>query len=109
MNIKYPKNTIFVTGTARPIKEDVINNVYQVLSLSLVIDKNTNIILDADATTILDITRNFLKEILIGKDFIEDIKDIEQELRDRFFALIQKPLIASLKDAHNKYRMIIAK
>ena len=104
--MKYPKNTIFVTGTARPIKEDVINNVYQVLSLSLVIDKNTNIILDADATTILDITRNFLKEILIGKDFIEDI---EQELRDRFFALIQKPLIASLKDAHNKYRMIIAK
>jgi len=104
----YAKNMIFITGQARPIKEDVINNVYQVLSLGLVIDKETNIIVDVDCTTVMDLTKNFIREILIGRNFIMDINDIEHEIRERFFGLIQKPLIVSLKDANNRYRMICA-
>jgi len=107
--MKLSKNMIFITGQARPLKDDVINNVYQVLSLSLIIDRETNIIVDADCTTVMSLTSNFIKEIIIGRNIITDINDIEHEIRERFFGLIQKPLIVSLKDAYNRYRMICAK
>lgn len=105
----YSKNMIFITGQARPIKDDVINNVYQVLSFGLVIDRNTDIIVDVDCTTVMDLTKNFIREILVGRNFVTDINYIELEIKERFFGLIQKPLIVSLKDANNRYRMICAK
>ena len=107
--MNYPKNTILITGQAKPIKEDVINTVFQTLSLGLVIDRDTNIIIDANVTAVMDVTRNFIIDILIGKNFITEFEDINNEIRERFFGLIQKPLIVSLKDAHNRYRMILLK
>lgn len=105
----YAKNMIFITGQARPIKDDVINNVYQVLSFGLVIDRNTDIIVDVDCTTVMDLTKNFIRDLLVGRNFVAEINDIEHDIRERFFGLIQKPLIVSLKDANNRYRMICAK
>ncbi len=104
--MSYSKNTVFVTGQARPIKDDVINNVYQVLTLSLIIDRESNIIIDADINTVLNITKKFIQEIILGKNIVSDIDSIESEIRERFFGLIQKPLIVSLKDACNRYNMI---
>lgn len=105
----YPKNSVLITGQARPIKEDVINNVFQTLSLGLVIDRDTDIIIDANITAVMDVTRNFIRDILIGKNFVTEFEDINNEIRDRFHGLIQKPLIVSLKDARNRYRMILLK
>ena len=32
--------------------------------------------------------------------------EMQQSIRERYFALTQKPLIACLKDAHNRYMMV---
>ena len=34
---------------------------------------------------------------------LESIRDDEKEIRERYFALTQKPLIACMKDACNRY------
>lgn len=37
---------------------------------------------------------------------VEDLRVMEEEIRNRFFGLVQKALIVSLKDAYNRYMMV---
>ena len=100
--MEYITNTVFVTGTGRPTKEDAITSVYQVLSLSLIVDSKTNIIVDASCNSVMDMTSDFIRGILIGHNLITEIYDIEQEIKSRFFGLVKKALIVAVKDAHNR-------
>lgn len=102
----YTKETIFITGQAKPSKEDAINSVYQVFSLCVVIDRNSNIILKSDCTFTLNLTRSFFSSILDGKNIIEDYDEILEQMKTRFYALSQKTCMVAFKDAHNKYKMI---
>lgn len=102
----YTNEMIFVTGQAKPSKEDAINSVYQVFSLCVVIDRNSNIILKSDCTFTLDLTRKFFSSILDGKNIIEDYDHILGQIKSRFYALSQKTCIVAFKDVHNKYKMI---
>ena len=42
--------------------------------------------------------------MLVGKCLPADLPALEASIRTRYFALTQKPLIACLKDAANRYR-----
>jgi len=39
----------------------------------------------------------------VGKRLPEELPTLEREIRTRYFALTQKPLIAALKDASNRF------
>ncbi len=99
----YGKNTVFVTGQSKPAKDDAINYIYQVFYLSLVIEKETGVIIDADCNTILGVTNRFIQSMLIGRNIKTELEDLEREIKARYFALTQKALAASLKDAYNHY------
>jgi hypothetical protein len=70
------------------------------------VDTQTDIILDATCNTVKDITNDFIKSLLIGKNLINEIDAAVLDIRNRYFGLSQKALIIALKDAHNKYVMI---
>lgn len=61
---------------------------------------------DLECNTILSVTRNFVVSMLLGKSLKTDLDEMQQSIRERYFALTQKPLIACLKDAHNRYMMV---
>ena len=63
-------------------------------------------ILDMDCNTILEVTKNFVATLLIGRSLRDDVQMLEKEIKERYFALTQKPLIACIKDAHNRYMMV---
>ena len=50
--------------------------------------------------------KNFVESMLIGKSIRDDVAVLEKEIKDRYHALTQKPLIACIKDAHNRYMMV---
>ncbi|MCT4620543.1 MAG: DUF3870 domain-containing protein [Marinisporobacter sp.] len=102
----YEPSTIFVTGRGKPAKDDVITNVYQVFTLSLIVDTKTDIIVDANVNSVMEMTSDFIRGILTEYNLITEICDIENEIKCRFFGLVQKALIVALKDAYNKYQMI---
>ena len=58
----YSPTTIFLTGQAKPSKDDAISTVYQVFSLCMIIDTKTDKILDVSCTATLDMTREFIGE-----------------------------------------------
>lgn len=99
----YGKDTVLVIGQAKPSREDAIYNLHGEFYISLVVEKNSGKILDADCNTILGVTKNFVASLFIGQNLMTDMDALEQEIKERYFALTQKPLIACMKDAHNRY------
>lgn len=102
----YEANTILVVGQAKPSREDAIYNLHGEFYVSLVLERDTGKILDVECNTILSVTRNFVASMFIGRSIKTDLEVLEKEIRERYFALTQKPLIACLKDAHNRYMMV---
>lgn len=102
----YDKNTVLVVGQAKPSREDAIYNLHGEFYISLVVEKDTGKIVDVECNTILSVTRNFVASMFIGKSIKTDLDVLEKEIKERYFALTQKPLIACMKDAHNRYMMV---
>ena len=94
------KNTILVVGQAKPSKEDAIYNLHGEFYISLIVERDTGKILELDCNTILEVTKQFVASMFVGKSLRTDVPLIE---RERYFALTQKPLIACMKDACNRY------
>ena len=69
------------------------------------VERDTGRILDVDCNTILSVTKNFVASMFVGKNLRTDTEVLEREIKERYFALTQKPLIACMKDAHNRYMM----
>ncbi len=101
----YRENTILVVGQAKPSKDDAIYNLHGEFYISLVLDRESGEIQDMDCNTILEVTKKFVASMLIGKSIRDDVQVMEKEIKERYFALTQKPLIACIKDAHNRYMM----
>ena len=100
-DIMYKDDTILVVGQAKPSKEDAIYSLHGEFYVSFVVERATGKILDLECNTILSVTRNF-----VVKSLKTDLDEMQQSIRERYFALTQKPLIACLKDAHNRYMMV---
>ena len=105
-DIMYKDDTILVVGQAKPSKEDAIYSLHGEFYVSFVVERATGKILDLECNTILSVTRNFVVSMLLGKSLKTDLDEMQQSIRERYFALTQKPRIACLKDAHNRYMMV---
>ena len=101
----YAENTVLVVGQAKPSREDAIYNLHGEFYISLVVERDTGRILDVDCNTILSVTKNFVASMFVGKNPRTDTEVLEREIKERYFAPTQKPLIACMKDAHNRYMM----
>ena len=101
--MKYEKNTILIVGQAKPSREDAIYSLHGEFYISLVLEKKSGTIINMDCNTILGVTRDFVKSLKT------DMELLEKEIRSRYFAMTQKPLIACLKDACNRYAMVLEK
>ncbi|MBU5269955.1 DUF3870 domain-containing protein [Clostridium cochlearium] len=101
----YDTNTIYVTGMSKSNNMDPITKMYNSFFLGLILDKDTDIIIDVTCNTISDITNDFIKTILVGKNLVKDLNKIILEINERFLATSQKALIVALKDSFNKYEM----
>ena len=101
--MQYGKGTILVVGQAKPSREDAIYSLHGEFYISLIVERETGKILELDCNTILDVTKRFVASMFVGKSLKTDIPAIEKEIRERYFALTQKPLIACMKDACNRY------
>lgn len=105
----YDNNTLLIVGQAKPSRDDAIYTLHGEFYISLVVEKESGKILDIECNTILTVTSNFVACMFIGKSIKTDMDELEKAIRERYFALTQKPLIACMKDAHNRYMMVTGK
>jgi hypothetical protein len=102
----YTKSTVFVTGVSKPNKDDPITSVYNVFFVSAIVDEETDAIVDVTCNAASEMTREFIRSLIVGNNLLDGMEDIVREIRSRFFGLVQKPLIVALKDAHNHYKIV---
>ncbi|TWH45785.1 DUF3870 domain-containing protein [Sporomusa sp. KB1] len=104
--MEYAPSTVFITGQAKPSKEDAISSVYNVFFVSFIVDIETDIIADATCNSVRNMTQDFIRSLLVGQNLATGIDAMVQDIQHRFFGLVQKTLIVALKDAHNRYMMV---
>jgi len=103
--IYYPEDSIFVTGVAKVSKDDAINAMYGTFSLSMVIDIRSNRILSISGNMVMQETNDFLANLLIGHDIVNEVDKMCEILKRRFLALSQKAVMVALRDAQNHFIM----
>lgn len=105
--MEYNKNTIYVIGTARLGKSDPILSTHNIFFIGLIIDKSTNEIIDSTCNMVKEKTSEFITSIVVGYNITTEIDEIQLEIEERYHGMAQKAIIAAVKDARNKYMMII--
>lgn len=104
--MEYAKSTVFVTGVAKPSKDDPVASTYEVFFISCIVDRSTDIIINVACNTASNMTGDFIRSLFVGRNLVTEVETMVQDVRCRFFGLLQKALIVSLKDAHNRYMMV---
>src|SRR5215469_14229697 len=105
-NVEYGPSTVLVTGVAKISQDDPIASSYEVFFVSLVVDRETGVIVDSTCNTARDMTKEFIRSLLVRGNLETGIEDIVAEVQSRFFGLVQKSLVVALKDAHNRFLVL---
>lgn len=104
--MEYGKKTVFVTGVSKASKDDPITNLYQIFFLSIIVERDTDIIVDTTCSAVSQMTVDFVKSLLVGYNIKTEIDQILEEIKKRFYGMAQRALLVACKDAQNKYLMI---
>ena len=67
------RNTILVVGQAKPSREDAIYNLHGEFYISLIVERDTGKILELDCNTILEVTKQFVASMFVGKSLKTDV------------------------------------
>lgn len=104
--MEYGANTILVTGLAKVSKDDPIASSYNVFFVTLILERDTGVVVDVTCNTARDMTKEFIRSILVGRSLLTGLDEIIAQLRSRFFGMVQKSLVVALKDAHNRFVLL---
>ncbi|SEU10172.1 protein of unknown function [Salinibacillus kushneri] len=99
----YDIKTCYFVGEAKSPGNNPIMKQYHTFFVGFVIDPNTHEILDAECTSILDITKQFVQNLFVGQSIL-DGERVAEEIRTRYFGSSQKALIVAFKQAQLKYK-----
>lgn len=101
MNMK--KDHVLVAGFAQFPKGTPVYETQKVIGCILIIDKTTDIIVDASFTFILDMTNEFISSLVRGKCIKNGVEAIIKELEEKFLIPGQRAVIQSVIAAYERY------
>lgn len=98
---------IFISGYARLPQGITAEEMYSVIVVGMIVDRDTGLIKDAECSLVTDLAKRFIRDLLIGKS-IDNLVLIEEALTLRYFGSARKALISAIKIAYDKYRQIVS-
>ncbi|WP_141433236.1 DUF3870 domain-containing protein [Bacillus sp. 03113] len=101
----FHQNTVYIIGESKTSSNNPIMHKYNGFFIAFVIDKGTNQILDAECSSTINLTSQFVRSIFIGKSIL-DVEPVLSEIENRYFGSSQKALMVAYKNAHLKYNQI---
>ncbi len=97
---------IFLTGYAKLPQGITAAELYKVVAVGMVVDKNTGEILEADVTLSTTTGRNFISKLLIGRK-LTDIDEIEEAIKNNYFGSAKNAILMSIRKCYKRYVQII--
>ncbi|SHJ89204.1 DUF3870 domain-containing protein [Paramaledivibacter caminithermalis] len=99
-------NEIFLTGYAKLPKGITATELYHVIAVGLIVDKETGIILDADCSLVTRVAKEFFKDLVVGKD-LNNYQELQRLFKEKYFGSAKKALISALKICNEKFKQIL--
>ena len=94
---------ILFSGYAKVPTGITASEVYKVIGVVLIIDEDTETILEADCTLTTAVARNYVSSILVGKS-IADPESLVRIVDKTYQGSAKKAIITALRIIYDKYR-----
>lgn len=99
------KNEVFVTGYAKLPQGITASELYSVICVGLLVDKETGIVLDAECSLVTSLARRVFKELVVNHN-LRNIEEIENGFTKHYFGSAKKALISATRTCHEKLNQI---
>lgn len=99
------KNKVFISGYAKLPTGITASELYKVIVVGLLIEKDSGRIVDAECSLVTDLAKQMFKEITVNKN-INDIESIEKVFVECYYGSAKKAVISALKTCYEKYNQI---
>ncbi|KUO74368.1 MAG: hypothetical protein APF77_16295 [Clostridia bacterium BRH_c25] len=98
-------NGILISGYARLPQGITAKELYSVIVVVIVVEKQSGVIIDADCSLVTELTKKFVKDILIGCT-LNDLEPIEDKFEEYYYGSARKAIISAIKTCAEKYKQI---
>lgn len=99
----YNENYILVTGFAQMPKGTTLYEVQKVIGFTMVVDKRTDIIIDASFTFIMDLTNQFISNLVRGYRLSQGIEPLLERIRNHFLTSPRGAINQAIRSAYERY------
>ncbi|WP_051992300.1 DUF3870 domain-containing protein [Mobilicoccus pelagius] len=96
---------IYLTGEAKSPTNNPITARWGLFFVGLVVDTETHVVVEADCTATLSLTREFVAELLRGRSLLDEDALVEV-ITARYHGSSQRALAAAVRNAAHRYREI---
>lgn len=100
----YPLNTLYVVGNSKSQQNNPITQLYGQFFIGFIVDQTTGKILDVECNSIIEITKKFLEDILIGESLMDDYDNVRSKVLKRYLGSSQRAILVAYKDAQKKFQ-----
>lgn len=97
-------NTVFFSGYAKLPAGITATEMYKVIGVVVVIDVQTEKILEADCTLATQVGREFMKNIMVGHSIAQGVEVLLREIDCRYQGSAKKAIVTAIKIINDKYR-----
>ncbi|MCS7460995.1 DUF3870 domain-containing protein [Paenibacillus doosanensis] len=101
--MRYDKDTVYIIGDAQVSVNNPITQQFNAFFIGLVVDTTNHKIVDAGCSSMIPLTSEFVRSLLIGQNMLQ-LETASDEIRRRYHGSSQKALIVAFKDAQKKYK-----
>ncbi len=98
------KDYFLVAGGAQTPRNTNLNDVYQTVSVQLLVNKKTKIVEDANVNVISDLTAGYFRDSVIGYCVDDPIEPLLDYLKDHMLTPATGSTIQALRSAVLRYR-----
>lgn len=95
---------ILIEGSANPPKETGVHTQYNVISVSLYINRKTHLIEKAKLNVPSELTQAYVADLLVGYCLLDSPEDLYQTIRENVLLTSTNAIIQALKVAFSRYR-----
>jgi len=100
----YPQNTLYVVGNSKSQQNNPITQLYGQFFIGFIVDRTTGNILDVECNAIIEITKKFLEDILVGESLMDDYDIVRNKVLKRYLGSSQRAILVAYKDAQKKFQ-----
>ena len=102
--MNYPQNTLYVVGNSKSQQNNPITQLYGQFFIGFIVDKTTGVILAAECNSIIEITKKFIEDMLIGESLMDDYDNVRNKVLQRYLGSSQRAILVAYKDAQKKFQ-----